>query len=274
MRRNRNYSDAAYTPNAVSYQLANQTVQIFSGLAGKKIYLRNGQDFTSNGVTLEVNLRVADCYERLEGMLSHVLWRTSFTDLTALAKEWGKRIDKHGNVQGSEEVVGQLTRLLEEHRVLSLWSEVYEGSGKGLKARQVKRLDAKKGGILTELLGAMTQQPVAGDWSHLRPLFDEAVRMVEKKAFEASMVTSRWLLPKLIDAIVKEAKKPPPSDEQGMQGLPTPAPSDSGGEGDDDSQDTSNQADAPEGMQGQGDAKRPQRVRPPELGQIVAAAAF
>ena len=118
--------------------VAYKTVDIFSGITGKNLVLKEGREPQTNGREIEISFHSDNYYQDLEHELAHVLFGTDVLAVNSFVKEYSERIattlEKQGEGLSPTELgafkdgVFRIINITEDHRVNSLWGLLYAGS--------------------------------------------------------------------------------------------------------------------------------------------------
>ena len=195
-------------------------VETFSGITKRKLWIVNGRAAMTDGHKITVPLDAPEAYLLTEHELAHILFKSDThakdrfvsaysAKVTEVAKERGVRIDP----ERLAEAVDMLISVLEDHRVNTLWGVLYPGSFVRIHdLRQVlylKYLDHASlnlgvyFGCLESGLAISTPR-----FDKFQPYMLEAIQKVELRGFAATLSMAKWLLMKIIDAIIEDKQVP------------------------------------------------------------------
>lgn len=233
---------------------AYRLVDTFSSLLNKKMWLKNGQTPCTDGHEIIVPYRHDFMYQYTEHEIAHNLFQSSFTAKEVFCDKYVEQIDaalKQNKVvltveqrMGIRHTVGMMLNVLEDHRINSLWSTLYEGSYALMQEQAqtlLKRLvkPAKTDLTCFFLLVAYQYKTIPqSTFSALQPAMADAIKKVAYKGPTATFVVGKWLLSKMVDFFVQQAREQQQQQQQ------------SGGAG---------SASQGQGQQGQGDGQDQQQ---------------
>lgn len=214
--------------------VAAQTVDTFSRITGRTLSLKDGKRARTNGRDIVVPFSDADPYLLVERQLAHVLFRSDARARDTFVKEFVSRTvavawkqDMPGrDFAEAEEFVTQLVNVLESRRVESLWAMLYPGS----HARSRRRLLVETNSRVQYAHDTISDMLVCVDAGHPLPAgqldmfradVEQALKKVERRGFEASLIMARWLVSRIVDKVVEEKRKQKQSTPKpGNQGAP------------------------------------------------------
>ena len=203
-----------------------KTVDIFSGITKKRLFLKNGKQTTTDLHQITAPFDDPEVYREVEHALAHVLFQTDPVAKKMFIEEYTKRVSKvlskHGVDLGPNQTkqlsegLDDLINITENHRVNSLWGLIYPGSYRLMRQKDRDRLagaltDAHAHGI--SMFYAVLESghdPEDGELDRYRPYCIEALRKVEKRGFAATLMVSKWLVANLVSEIIRELKDEPP----------------------------------------------------------------
>lgn len=222
-----------------------KTVDTFSGITRQKLWLKDGPGGATDGHEITAPFGDAFFYQIVEHELSHVLFQSDAVARKAFIAEYGKRIaDVAGKAgvklaqEAVQDFLGAFTGVLEDHRVLSLWSVLYEGSG-ALQREMIHRTIET---VVSEYPPEQIHQLIPyftclldrpdpskptllppGPMDRFRPIMETALNRVERRGFGATLIICKWLVTNLVNEVIREAKEyppepPPPQQLQQQQG--------------------------------------------------------
>jgi hypothetical protein len=207
------------------YTAGYKTVRTFANIMGRKLFLKNGREVFNSGNLIQVPFQHRDFFRLVEHQLSHVLFQTDpvarkhfvstyVTRIAQVAKKGGVTIDE-GNLQIS---LSSLVDILEDARVMSLWSQLFPGSYVLMRkmfydeAFKVMNSDHHAGFLGYFLALSLGIEPDNSDLDRYRPFFIEALRKVRNRGFDATLLISKWLVTNLINELIREAKGEEPQE--------------------------------------------------------------
>jgi len=200
-------------------KVAHKTTDIFSGITGKRLLLKEATNAYTDGKEIGIPFGDPMYYQHLEHELAHVLFESDPMAHGLFVKEYTDRISKIMNQAGvpvSEDSLASLRKglsriigITEDHRVNSLWGLLYPGSFDIIK-EQDKELTAN----IQEHEGVCNMymymeggwDPSDGALSRFVPFMQEALDKVECRGFEATLMVSKWLVANLVSEIIRENK--------------------------------------------------------------------
>lgn len=206
----------------VARSVAYKTVDVFAGMMGRKLWLKNGPIARTDGYMIEVPFDDPNFYQLVEHEISHPLFgsdpiaKTLFVQeytakVTAVAGQRNVELDKRTLRGALDMIIG----ILEDERVISLWSLLYAGSGRIL--RRMAREDTEpylasshEDIITLMVLLAGGHEPNEGKLDRFRPYIIEALRKVYLRDFNATLVTAKWLVAMLVSEVIRQAQGLPP----------------------------------------------------------------
>lgn len=240
MFRRRSYTDQEREMRAVCFQ----TIDIFSGVTSRKLYLKDSTDATAwtDGNLVCVPFFDPNVYTLLEHEIGHILFRSDFVAALSFKTEYTRRIVAAAQAQGvkinSEKLmgfVGDLLNILEDRRINSLWGLLYPGSAVKLDRTMWEEtqpyLDRAKYELRTFMIccAAGHSFPTANVFSRYERPFKDALSQVERRGFASTLALSKWLVARLLDGILEEHKLAQPTMSQSLFQTP-PDPNANGGE--------------------------------------------
>lgn len=269
--------------NGPATTVAFKTVDTFAGITRRKLWLKDGAHGETDGHAISAPFKNPNFYSIVEHELAHILFKSDaiarqkfIEDYTALVskvtKKAGASIEEGSFAGLLEGIIG----ILEDHRVNSLWGLLYEGSYAIMKAANYEIVSGISDRAGSELLVYMccvetgVDTPLRSKYHKFQPYIAEAFRKVQKRGFEATLLTTKWLVTQMVSELLRTKKdKPspemPPQLQQFLQQLKnkqdgSKCPKQNGGgsggkqgdpEGDSgDNQDCSGDGDSKEGDQG------------------------
>jgi len=232
---------------SVLKSVAYKTVDMFSGITKRRLWLKDGSFVGTDGNEIRVPFSDPDFYQLVERQLAHVLFRSDAKakkvfvrdysmKVAEVAKKMGVELNA-GHLQGA---IGHIITVLEKRRVTSLWGILYPGSHQLLKEidqESVAELMNEAHGSLLAYLTCLEGDGAsvgAGEMDRFRPYIEEAFRKVHKRGFSATLSISKWLVMQFVNEIIRELKDIPPPPPP----MPTPQgqPGSAGSSGENDSE--------------------------------------
>lgn len=210
-----------------------KTVGIFAGITHRSLTLEDGPEPTTDGTVIRVPHDSADAYELLEKELARVVFHSDALVKEAFIEEYvakmavlAKRHDVPIHEANIAYLVGGVFDVLETHRVLTLWSRLYPGSGGRIVDLQRDAIDqaltqqVTQGAAPSVLNGLLAVSHGVdyelGALENLRPYLEEALEKVSHRSAKATLLVSRWLVSSLVNQIIRDALGlPPPSRNKG-----------------------------------------------------------
>lgn len=173
--------------------VAFKTVEMFEGLTGRKLWLKNGQQQArTNGNLIEVPFKHPEMYRLVEYQLAHILFKSDPDARAAFVKEYARHVQatvlkhrpKHDTrtAEAIAPVMDLFVGTLEAERILSLWDLVYEGSATVIRqqrrdvATAITAEDLGLAGYFVAIANGISL--VVPDFEKYRPIFEEALARV------------------------------------------------------------------------------------------------
>jgi hypothetical protein len=216
--------------------VAYKTVDTFSGITRRRLWLKDAKKPGTDGHELRVPFVDPEFYRLLEQQLSHVLFKTDAAAKKLFVDEYAGRVTKVAKAKGAkvdekylQEALSHVITVLEMRRVGKLWGRLYPGSEELIReivGDRVRPLlpDAHKN-LLSYItcLEALGDEVDEGEMLQFKPYIEEAFRKVDKRGFAATMAVSKWLVMQLVNQIIREMKdlpdpEPPQPMDQGDMG--------------------------------------------------------
>ena len=200
-------------------KVAHKTTDIFSGITGKRLVLKESKSAHTDGKNIGIPFDDPMFYEHLEHELAHVLFETDPMAYGLFIKEYTERIakimEKSGAPVSDDDVallrhgLGRIINITEDHRVNSLWGLLYPGSFDVIKRQDKELTEGIKEhegvcNMFMRLEGGW--EPTDGPMSRFVPFMEEALDKVECRGFEATLMVSKWLVANLVSEIIRESK--------------------------------------------------------------------
>jgi len=227
--------------------LAYKTVEIFAGITGRKLYLKDGSVPKTNGWVIEVPMRDPDMYTLVEHEISHPLFGSDPTAKALFVEEYSRKItlvaarrEVHLNRRSLRVALNLFVGILEDERVISLWGLLYRGSERRLREMAATDTETQLPHAHENLVSQFAaiaggHDPGEGKLRRFEPYFREALRKVHLRDFTATLITAKWLVTMLVSEVIRQSRgEPPPKDGDSFDGAsPAPGlgPPESGSEG-------------------------------------------
>jgi len=220
--------------HAAARSAAYKTVDIFAGIARRKLWLRSSETPGTDGNEICAPFFHSSFYRMVEIQLAHILFRSDPQAARVFSETYADKVSEVGEKTGvalnREEVERLLTQLvaqLERHRVVSLWEMLYAGSVEDIRRldREAVALEAERAhdGLLLYLacLNGDPDSVPPGELDHLAPYILEAFRKVRLRDASATLMVAKWLVLRLVDQLLAEAREEPkPSGSSGQPAAP------------------------------------------------------
>lgn len=211
-----------------------KTVDTFSGLTGKRLWLKNSQEGAyTDGWEIGAPFKNSHFYQMVEHEISHILFKSNFKAKEQFSSEYAAQIQKAVESQGKQlapetlkglrNTLGMLINILEDHRVNSLWALLYPGSYTILQEYSQSILSKKDSlarahtNLLTYFLLVAYNVPniPAGQLDRLRPAFVAALKRVERKGPASTLVICKWLVTQVVSELIRALQNAPPPPDAG-----------------------------------------------------------
>lgn len=202
--------------------LAYKTVEIFSGIMGRKLYLKDGPVPKTNGWVIEVPMTDRDMYTLVEHEISHPLFGSDPTAKVLFVNDYSEKVSLVARKRGVDldrralrVALDLFVGILEDERVISLWGLLYRGSERLMRER-ASRDTAKQIPFAHEHLISLFltiaggHDPGEGKLSRFEPYFREALRKVHLRDFTATLITAKWLVTQLVSEMIRQSRGEPP----------------------------------------------------------------
>lgn len=246
-------SETEFNLRTVAYQ----TVATFAGIMDRRLWLKDG-DLSNDGTLIQVPLKSDTAYQQVEHQLAHILFGTNVLARDAFCTRFATLAAKAAQRHGIEILPENIARLLydfvvvlDSERAVGLWGQLYEGSEVLIREYLSVTFEERTNRLQTNIGAALTAHhlgfEIADPFKDLEPIFEKAFENVRLKTFSAVLLTSRWLLKKVIDREIEYKAQLPP--EPGQQGPPDP----------------DNQSDRSEALKELADSSRGQSAKETEL---------
>jgi hypothetical protein len=239
-----------------------KTVETFSGLVGRKLWLKNstGGAYT-DGWEIGAPFKHSYFYQMMEHELSHILFKSNLAAKDKFADEYTaqirKAVEAHGKSLAPQDEtllrnsLGMIVNVVEDHRVNSLWAMLYPGSYAILNEYATDLLNNKASVARAHdsiinyfLMVAYDVKPPAGPLDRLGPAMTSALKKVERKGPMSTFIISKWLVTQLVSELIRSVKGEPPPQTAGSAAIQISLPA--GG--------SSEQGDDEEGEGGSGES--------------------
>lgn len=200
---------------------AARTVEIFSGILGKRIYLLNASESDvrmDDGYTADavyVHFERDYLYEIVEFGLAHIAFGSDARRRDAFAEEYAKAIQQQAYAKARTSVqvvvIAKALRFivgaLEQERLLSLWKVLYPGSTERIcqirhqQTLSVAEAHAQEPNILLWLALVGCGHAVPEAMASFGPLFAEAFGKVFRGTFDTTLLAAKWLFLRIFDVL-------------------------------------------------------------------------
>ena len=197
--------------------VAYKTVDVFSGITGRRLFLKDGKGVPhTDGYTISVPFDSKRFYNVVEHELSHVLFKSDGKLKAEFVSQYAAIINNAALSQGVGIPRGDLVRLLnlmvgllEDHRVSSLWGDMYPGSYKIFREGNVEIIKGAKinpqESIVSLFFYVESGLPTGdGPLSIHIPAMVKALGMVNGNGPISTLIAIKWLVTTLIDNIIHE----------------------------------------------------------------------
>ena len=223
--------DAEARRHAAKKQVAYKTVDTFSGITRRKLWLKDGESAHTDGHSITVPFSDPDFYQLTEHEIAHVLFgsdaiaREKFLDdyvsrVEQVTKKAGVNID----AKDFRTMMAMMINIVEDNRINSLWGQLYPGSYKKLQSKIHRETAPYAGAAEQSLLAYMSCKyagiPVAPcKFDRFGPFVMEALKKVERKGFGSTLAATKWLVTQLVSDLIRqvrnqEAASDPNGDEE------------------------------------------------------------
>lgn len=218
----------------VSQAVVYKTVEAFSGLTAKKLWIKDDPKVATDGNMISAPLGSAFLARFVEKMLSHILFQTNVAALQEFSQAYAQQIanvcSKAGlplhveQVENLREMLLMLCKVFEAHRVSTLWSMIYAGSGEALKPltqqAAIQHLDKAHQNFILFATLKQAGLPIApGAMSAYEHIVDQALDKVAESGPPATMAVAKWTLIQVISELIGEGSTSLPTGG----GAPPPA---------------------------------------------------
>lgn len=193
-----------------------KTVATFSGIVGRPLVLRHAPFPKSNGTVIWLPTDAPDAYRLLERQLAHILFASNADARASFTRKFVDRVTRAALKRDFPiEVMSRLRErlermidILEDHRIKSLWGMLYPGSQRLMdeatraesKDKALRAHDSFLALLLALNCGVEIEPGVLDPF---RPLCGEALSLVERKGYEATLAVARWLIARLVDKLLE-----------------------------------------------------------------------
>lgn len=194
-----------------------KTVDTFGCITDRRLWVKNDKKVATDGNMISAPLNDPNALRFVEKMLAHILFQTNqemisqfcslyTTKVASICASAGLPLNAEQR-ESFRRLLTDLSNVLEVHRVLSLWSIVYEGSYAEIKAlkKQIVNSFALQAHVSLPMLTVVREAEVpipVGKLSALVPVVDEALLKVEGKGPAATPAVVKWLVVKLVDHLL------------------------------------------------------------------------
>ena len=216
------------TPEEI-YTRASTLVEIFTRLCGLETLRLDNHLYghTDCETFVAANFGDPEAYLTVEHELSHIFFDSDLdlaagfrdiyvSELLQKANIKDNNPNAHGYRQTLEQVVHNAWNVLEDHRVRSLWEEIYPGGGYFLKKRWKNIAEHCMGEIATKDILAYIARTVSTgqdtaeapeQFRNCKPTIDAAAALVYKADKKTCIAATRQLLDSIADILVDWAKQ-------------------------------------------------------------------
>jgi hypothetical protein len=202
-----------------------QTVEIFSKLLGRKLYLKNAAKAHTSSYIITVPFDSANLYTEVEQALSYAVFgsdaraRDMFASL--YAEEALKRYSEYA-VLDAKTIRSWLTtaiNILEAERVLSLWGRLYAGSEARIRSFRHNTNHDTPDEAMHDALKyfqclAAGHYPEDTEFLAFREVFEEALGAVRYGTFDTTLLATKNLLARMVHLLSSVSMDPHESEEQ------------------------------------------------------------
>lgn len=206
-------------------QAAQTLVSTFSRILGVNLRLENGSKSGTKGQVLRVPFASPHLYTLVERQLAHLLFKSDSKARDLFAKQFSgttqRAAAKYGSSSGNitEGALERVIDILESRRVTSLWGLLYPGSFSNMKKHleeATKELDTTAHDNFVHMLAYLDadREPSPGAMDRFIPILRQALGMVERRSFTATLVVARWLISRLTIEMA-QAMRPSGGDDGG-----------------------------------------------------------
>ena len=215
--------------------VAYKTVDTFAGICKRKMWLRDepGGVARTDGHCIKVDLNDVGMYRKVEHEISHILFRSDVVAKVHFVSTYTRRITDFAHDQGVTlrpndvaQMVDFIINVIEDYRVDSLWGILYPGSYKLMRQMNHDTCleytsEARESFLVYFLCITNNVVPPPSRLDVYRPIFEEAMKQVERKGFFSTLLTAKWVVTELVGEIAKRSE----ADKQGQPSTPS-SPSD------------------------------------------------
>lgn len=202
-----------------------QTVDIFSGVTSRKLFLTASKDRKAwtNGHLINLPFKDPNAYTMLEHEIGHILFRSDFFAKTVFIRDYIEKVTASAslngvllNITGLGKFLGDVVNVLEDRRVNSLWGLLYPGSAVKLDRTMWDHtspyLERTKTELITFIVCCASGHtfPTTHPFSSFERPVRDALSQVERRGFASTLALSKWLVARLLDGILKEYQRLPP----------------------------------------------------------------
>jgi hypothetical protein len=221
---------------------AYKTVDIFSGIVGRRLLLVPGDSPATDTQRIFINFKSPNYYQDIEHELAHILFQSDPIACAMFVEEYTDRVLralKKAGVKATPQRKARLAKSLhtiinitEDHRINSLWGLLYPGSYAIIREQdrasgQRALSKAHESIVSLYFVVATGLDPEPGELDRFRAYCVEALSKVELRGFDATLMIAKWLIGCFVSEIVRQEKNLPSPEPP--KGSPTTC-EDSGGE--------------------------------------------
>lgn len=210
-----------------------KTVELFGNLIKRKLELRDEATASTSQGVIYAPFKSPFFYTAVEHELAHLLFESDPLAKRAFIKEYvaaTERILAEQKLEGLSadeldelrSLVSTVVGVIEDARIYSLWSMMYAGSAvlmRQMHQQEVRGyLRAAHRSLESFFVVAATGLKVPqGPFSQYEPVLKQAMAMVERKSFTATLVVSKWLVNQVVTLVLKNSNTADP--QARVQGL-------------------------------------------------------
>ncbi len=221
---------------------AYKTVDIFSGIVGRRLLLVEGDRPATDTQRIFINFDSPNYYQDVEHEIAHILFQSDPIAIGMFVEEYTDRVLRALKKAGIMATPGRKSKLAkslhtiigitEDHRVNSLWGLLYPGSYAIIREqdREVGKralFQAHQSIVSLYFVVATGLDPEPGDLDRFRAYCVEALSKVELRGFDATLMVAKWLVGCFVSEILREEKNLPPPEPP--KDAPTTCPDSNGG---------------------------------------------
>jgi hypothetical protein len=199
-----------------------KTVDTFQGITKKRPWIKKSDKACTDGREICLPLDHPEAYLMCEHELAHILFKSSIRGKMKFLEEYSDQVciaaRREGVVLDPGLLLDNLDVLIgviEDHRVNSLWGQLYPGSFRLLyefyREHNSRYEGLAQGSLITMFVCLATGVDVgSGPYDPVKKPMQESLERVEGKGFEATLVSAKRLVMDIIDVIIQLSKHVPP----------------------------------------------------------------